>query len=293
MPCSHTSRPALALFGTALLIVAAPLAAQAGGGGAQPSPTRQAQRLDTEGKHTEARALFQRLIDEAMEPAARAAAQRRMAMSWAFEGNCAKAIEYETQVIAYWATREAVDPQDAFYQQGEMANEAARICIDAGFLDEAEQWYRKGSELGLKEPDPKTHPKSLWDFRLAHASARIAAQRGNKAEAERQVAVARSMLDSDSAMASQQARFYPYLVGYVALFTGNLTAAQAEFTRALAMQGNQNDPFTHYLLGLTHEKMGHPEPARALYQKAYDFATGHNPPAAFTRPNARKKLGAP
>ena len=98
------------------------------------------------------------------------------------------------------------------------------------------------------------------------------------------------MLDSDSAMASQQARYYPYLVGYVALFTGDLATAEAELGRALAMPGNQNDPFMHALLGMTHEQMGHPEPARALYQKAYDLATSHNPPAAFTRPFARKKL---
>jgi hypothetical protein len=57
------------------------------------------------------------------------------------------------------------------------------------------------------------------------------------------------------------------------------------------MPGNQNDPFMHALLGMTHERMGHPEPARALYQKAYDLATSHNPPAAFTRPFAKKKLG--
>ena len=32
----------------------------------------------------------------------------------------------------------------------------------------------------------------------------------------------------------------------------------------------------------------------AVYQKAYDLsANGHNPPAAFSRPLARKKLAAP
>ena len=30
--------------------------------------------------------------------------------------------------------RETAEPQNAFYQQGEMANEAARVCIDAGDL---------------------------------------------------------------------------------------------------------------------------------------------------------------
>ena len=292
MPKSSFAAFLTTCLAAALLLPASPAHGQGGAGG-QPSPMRQAQQLDTDGKHAEAKVLFQRLIDEATDPAAQAAAQRRMAISWAFEGNCAKAIEYEEKVIAYWVTREAAEPQNAWYQQGEMANEAARVCVDAGYLDLAEQGYRRGRELGLREPVPNTHPKSLWDFRLAHALARIAAQRGNKEEAARQVAVAKRVLDSDSTMAVQQGRFYPYLTGYVALFTGDLTTAETELARALAMPGNQNDPFIHALLGMTHEKMGHTEPARALYQRAFDLATGHNPPAAFTRPFTRKKLGVP
>lgn len=291
MTNSHPSPIPVALVATALLLVAAALPAQGGGGAGQPSPMRQAQQLDTQGKHAEARAIFQRLIDEAADPAARAAAQRRMAMSWAFEGSCAKAIEYEEQVIAYWVTRRSAEPQNAHYQEGEMANEAARVCIDVGELDLAERWYRKGSELGNMEPAPRTHPQSLWDYRLAHALARLAARRGNQAEAERQVVAARRALDGDTAMARQQERFYPYLVGYVALYADDLAKAESELTRSLATPGNQNDPFMHYLLGMTHEKFGHGDRARELYQKAFDLATGHNPPAAFTRPNARKKLG--
>jgi tetratricopeptide (TPR) repeat protein len=251
---------------------------------------REASRLDSDGKTAEARVIFQKLIDEAVDPAAKAQAQRAMAMSYAFDGNCAKAIEYEEMVIAYWATREAADPQNAFYQEGEMANEAARVCIDAGDLDQAERWYRKGSELGLKEPAPKTHPRSLWDFRLMHALARLAARRGNKAAAAQQVADAKRLLDSDSAMAASQWRFYPYLTGYVALYTGDLTTAEAELTRAIGMRGNDNDPFMHCLLAMTYEKRGKALKATAMYQKAYDLATGHNPPAAFVRRFVRTKL---
>jgi tetratricopeptide (TPR) repeat protein len=252
---------------------------------------REASRLDSDGKTAEARVIFQKLIDEAVDPAAKAQAQRAMAMSYAFDGNCAKAIEYEEMVIAYWATREAADPQNAFFQEGEMANEVARVCIDAGDLDQAERWYRKGSELGLMEPMPKTHPRSLWDFRLTHALARLAARRGNKAAAAQQVAEAKRLLDSDSAMAASQWRFYPYLTGYVALYTGDLTTAEAELTRAIGMRGNDNDPFMHCLLAMTYEKRGKALKATAMYQKAYDLATGHNPPAAFVRRFVRTKLG--
>jgi Flp pilus assembly protein TadD len=105
------------------------------------------------------------------------------------------------------------------------------------------------------------------------------------------VLLARKALDSDSAMAGPQERFFPYLVGYVALYTGDLKRAETELNGGLAIRGNQNDPFQHYLLALTYEKLGQADQAKAFYQKAYDLATGHNPPAAFTRPAARQKLG--
>jgi hypothetical protein len=286
-------RPAL----LTMVLSVTPLALDAQGRGRGASTPRsdslrQAQSLDTEGKHQESRAIFQALIDNAPDAAARAQVQRRMAMSYAYDGNCSKSIEYEEMVIAYWVTREAQEPENAFYQQGEMANEAARVCIDAGNLDAAEQWYRRGSELGLKEPMPRTHSKSLWDIRLTHALARLAARRGNKAEAAQQVAEAKRLLDSDSAMAASQWRFYPYLTGYVALYTGDLKSAEADLTRAIGMRGNDNDPFMHCLLAMTYEKQGKAAEAKAMYQKAYDLATGHNPPAAFVRRYARTKIGA-
>lgn len=270
-----------------------PRGAVAQGGRGPSGPMREAQELERQGRHAEARAIFQKLIDEAPDAAAKAAAQRRMAMSYGFEGDCANAVKYEEMVIAYWVTREQAEPQNALYQQGEMADESARVCRDAGDLDTAERMYRRGWELGNEEPEPREHPKSLWDYRLAHALGRIAARRGAKAEAQRQVAEARRILDRDPQMAEQQERFFPYLAGYVALYTNDLATAQAELTKAVAMRGNDRDPFMHCLLAMTYEKMGQQEKARELYQKAYDMATAHNPPAAFARRFAREKLALP
>ncbi len=286
--------PALLLICSALYL--APASALAQGGQQAPRTPQQdslrtAQRLDVAGDHPAARAIFQKLIDGAPTPAAKAAVQRRMALSYGFAGDCTNAARYEEMVIDYWKTRESAEPQNAFYQQGEMANEAARVCIDLGQLDVAERLYRRGSELGLKEPEPKTHPKTLWDYRLAHALGRLAARRGNAAEARKQVAEAKRILDADSAMAAQQARFYPYLVGYVALFTNDLATAEAELGKALGMQGNSSDPFLHVLMGMVQEKKGDAAAAKTLFQKAYELSTGHNPPAAFSRPFTRKKLG--
>lgn len=281
----------------ALLFLAAPLSAAAQGAQPARAPNpradslRAAQRLDAEGNHAAARDLFERLIANAPTPADRAVAQRRLAMSYGYDGNCAKVIELEQQVIAYWVTRREAEPQNAFYQEGEMANEAARVCIDHGFLAEAETWYRRGTEYGNREPAPRTHPQSLWDFRLAHALARVAARRGNTAEAQRHVADARRILDSDSVMSKGQEQYFPYLVGYVALFTGDLKTAEEKFTATSAAM--RNDPFQLVLLGMTYEKMGDATKANALFEQAYTMSTGSNPPNIYSRAFTKKKLGKP
>ena len=280
------------LLSTIILVAAThALGAQGGRGGPQAGAMREASQLDVAGKTSDARVIFQRMIDSASDPAAKAAAHRAMAMSYAFDGDCANTLKHEQMVIDYWKRRETAEPQNAFYQEGEMANEGARVCIDAGDLASAEKWYRLGTELGNREPEPRTHPKSLWDFRLAHALGRLAARRGDKAEAARQIATARRALDSDSSMAAQQGRFFPYLTGYVALYTEDLQIAERDLLRAVGMRGNDRDPFMLALLGMAYEKLGRADDARASYQKAYDAATAHNPPAAFARPFARKKLG--
>jgi tetratricopeptide (TPR) repeat protein len=290
-PCLRCVSPALlAITATALLAVAT--TAQ-GRPGTPSGPAQDAARLDREGATAKARVIWQALIDSAADPAAKAQAQRGMALSYAFDGDCANTVKYEKQILAYWGTREQAEPQNAFYQEGEVADEAARICLDAGDVATAEQWYRTGYELGAKEPVPATHPRSLWEYRLAHALGRIAARRGDTLEARRQIAAARRILDGDSSMAAQQEQYYPYLVGYVALYTNDLSTADAQLTKAIALRGNERDPFMHWLLAMTYEREGRKAEATAMYQRAYDLATGHNPPAAFVRPFVRKMLAFP
>jgi tetratricopeptide (TPR) repeat protein len=251
----------------------------------QPEGLRQAQRLDLDGKYEEARKSIQQEIDAATTPRAKANAQRFMALSFAFERNCKKAVEFEEMVIGYWVTREKEEPQNAFYQQGEMANEAARICIDSGDLNTALRWYRKGSELGLKEPNITADRKALWAFRLAHAEARVAARKKRRADAVKHIASAEAALNQMTELKAQQQPYLSYLKGYAALYLGDYDQALAELSKA-----NQSDVFIQCLLGDTYEKLNQPDQARAAYQKA--FATqGHNPPAAYAKPYARKKLG--
>jgi tetratricopeptide (TPR) repeat protein len=271
----------------ALLLSTAGLMAQppqGGRGGPGSEFLSAGNQLDLDGKNAEARAQFQKAIDAATAPQAKANAQRSMAMSYGFTGDCKNAARYEQMVIDYWVTREAGDPANAFYQEGEMANEAARVCIDAGELDAAAQWYRKGHDLGLKEPNISADRKALWEFRLEHAEARIAARRGNKAEAQKHVAAAQAALDRMTGLKAQQAGFFPYLTGYVALYTGDYNKALEDLQKA-----NQSDPFIQCLLGMTYEKLGEKDKALDCYRRAA-ATRAHNPPAAFAKPFATKKL---
>ena len=247
--------------------------------------------LDLMGKSADAHAQFEQAIQLAAAPDAKTQQQRALAMSYAFAGDCANTVKYEQMVIAYWTTREKEDPASAFYQEGEMADEAARVCIDNGDLDAAAKWYKAGHDYGLKQPDITPVLRDLWEFRWEHAQARIAARRGNKAEAQKHVADAKAILDKDDQLAhgtgrgENQAQYLPYLTGYVALYLGDYKTALDDLQKA-----SQNDPFYQCLLGQTYEKLGEKDKALECYRKA-GATTAHNPPAAFARPFARKKLG--
>ncbi|HSU66874.1 MAG TPA: hypothetical protein VLJ39_08385, partial [Tepidisphaeraceae bacterium] len=78
--------------------------------------------------------------------------------------------------------------------------------------------------------------------------------------------------------------FFPYLTGYVALYTGDYKTALDDLQKA-----NTNDAFIQCLIGMTYEKLGEKEKAMDWYRKA-SAAGAHNPPAAFAKPFTRKKL---
>ena len=234
--------------------------------------------LDLKGQGEDARKYFQKAIEVADTPEHKAMAQRAMAMSYAFEGNCKKTIEYEQQVFDYYGGMKN------FFQQGEIADEAARVCIDSGDLDAAYHWYQVGRDTGLKEPDIKPARQDLWEFRWEHAQARIAARRGNQAEAQKHVASAKAILDKGTN--PEQAPFLPYLQGYVAFYAGDYKAALEELLKA-----NQNDPFIQCLIGQTYEKLGSKDKALEYYRKAL-AAISHNSASAYAVPFAKKKLAS-
>jgi Flp pilus assembly protein TadD len=238
--------------------------------------------FDLMGKSPEARKYFQKAIDLAATPASKSAAQRAMAMSFAFEGDCKNTAKYEDLASEYFRTAQGAP--DRFYQQGELADEAARVCIDAGDLNTAELYYAKGRDAGLKQPDIPADRVKLWNFRYEHAVARLAARRGNKAEAEKHVAIAKALVDSMEELKAQQQGFVPYLTGYVAFYAGDYKKALEDLQKAA-----QNDAFIQCMIGETYEKLGDKDKAMEYYRKAAGVQ-GHNPPAAYAKWFTRQKL---
>jgi len=231
--------------------------------------------LDLKGNYADARKQLKAAIDAA--PAdQKNRALRTMAVSYAFEGNSAEAQKYEKQAF------DALMAKPDFEAAAGVANELARIELESGDMDGAERWYKTGYETAMRKPDMKDTDKSLWEFRWAHAKARIAARRGQREEAQRQVVAAKAALEK--ANNPDQAPFLPYLIGYVAFYGGDYVAAITELGKA-----NQDDPFILVLLAQSYEKTGDAAHAKEFYGKVM-ANNSHSPTNAFARPLARKKL---
>jgi tetratricopeptide (TPR) repeat protein len=233
--------------------------------------------LDLKGEYAQAQEHFTKAIDLA-GPDTKVQALRSMAISYAFEGNAKKAEKYEKQVI------DSALAMSLWINAAEISNELARILLESGDVGDAYKWYKKGYETALRKSDRSDADKNLWLFRWENAQARIAARRGSAAEAQQHIAAAKAALDKASN--PEQLRFYPYLTGYVAFYSGDYKTAIGELQKA-----DQHDPMILALLGEAYEKSGDAARAKDYYQKVLEV-NSHNPTNAWARPLAKKKLAA-
>jgi tetratricopeptide (TPR) repeat protein len=232
--------------------------------------------LDLLGRYAEARKYFSQAIKAASTPQEKVQAQRALAISFGFSHDCRGAEKADRDAYEYLL---AVSD---FYDAGEVADEVGRLCLDAGDLDTAYSWYRRGHEAGLQEENLATARKDLWEYRWAHARARIAVRRGKPEEARKYVAAARTILDKGTN--PDQRAYFPYLTGYVAFYAGDSAEALADLQNAV-----QADPFIQCLIAQCYEKLGNRAMALDYYRKAAN-STAHSVPAAFARPFAGAKL---
>ena len=231
--------------------------------------------LDLQANYDEARKHLARAI-ELVPPEQAVQPLRVMAVSYAFQCNTDKAAEYE---------RRAFDLQfkwNKLQDAAGTANELARIYLECGDNDNAFQWYQTGHLTALKDPGIKPAEKDLWDFRWEAALARIAARQGQPDKARQHLAAAKAILDKNDN--PDQARFFPYLQGYVALDTGDYKGAIAALQNA-----DQKDVFVLSLLAQAYEKSGDKAQAIEYYKKILTV-NAHNPTTAFARPLAKRKL---
>ena len=231
--------------------------------------------LDLEGKYQVARLHLEKAI-AAAKPDQKVQALRTMAVSYAFTRDADGAATYE---------RQAFDLQYAdkkFDDAAGTANELARIYLEAGDSDNAFQWYQTGHLTALLKPNMTPAEKDLWDFRWENAMARIRARQGQKEEAQKRLAAAKALLDKGTN--PDQARFYPYVAGYVAFYGDEYKTAIAELQKA-----DQKDPFVLSLLAQASEKSGDKAKAKEYY-KAVLTINSHNLTNAFARPLAQQKV---
>ena len=232
--------------------------------------------LDLMGRYAEARKYFTAAIKLSSTDAAKAQARRALAISYGFEGDCRGAEKADRGAYDFYLA------SGDFYNAGEVADEIGRLCLDAGDLDAASEWYRRGHEAGLAPENPGPVQSDLWNFRWAHARARIAARRGKHDEAVRLMAAAKAILDRGRN--PEQETYFPYLEGYVAFYAGDYSGTLAALKNA-----SQTDPFTQCLIGQAYEHLGDTANAIAWYRQAAS-AMAHSVPAAFARPFAAGRL---
>lgn len=232
--------------------------------------------LDLLGRYDEARPYFAKAIKVASTTTEKVGALRAMAIAWGFARNCRSAEKYEQEAFdLYISTND-------YPNAGEVADEMGRLCIDAGDFDLSREWYARGHDAGLDEPNISPSRRDLWNFRWEHAQARLDIRRGKKADAVRHVEKAKAILAKETN--PDQREYLPYLQGYVAFYSANYTEA-LEYIKNASI----TDPFIQCLLAETYEKLGDTANADKYYRMAAN-STAHSVPAAYARPFARQKL---
>jgi len=230
--------------------------------------------LDLMGRYAEARQHWARAIAVA-SPEQAPGAHQQLAVSYAFECRADDAAREE---------RAAIDARLAgrdFAGAAAVYNEQARIYLECGDRERALAWYRLGYDTAARTAALTDTAKALWQFRWEHAQARIAARRGQPADAQRHVAAAESILERG--LNPDQLPFLPYLTGYVAFYGGDYAAAVAELQRA-----SQTDPAVLTLLAGAYEKLGDDAAARDYRRTAWSI-NAHGLTVAFSRVQSAKR----
>jgi lipopolysaccharide biosynthesis regulator YciM len=228
--------------------------------------------FDLDGRHADARGHLEEAVTLAPEDS-RSEALTAVGISYAFEAKPDEAARYYQRVFD--AHMQADDRAAA----AATANALARIYLESGNVQRAEQWYRTGHETSKQIPEQPASRLALWQMRWHNALGRIEARRGNKTAALRQADMVKALLEKGGN--ENQQPFYPYLLGYIAFYAKDYQLAIDELSK-----GDLKDVFVLGLIARAHEKLGHREQA-AEYHRRVLAAPAHTINAAFALPAAR------
>lgn len=232
--------------------------------------------LDMTGRYAEARRHLEEAGSVATAPEQKEQVTTAIAVSYAFERKPDSAAAYYERIYDPQVAGNDLDGAAA------TANAIARVYLESGNIDKAEEWYRTGFETAKQIPQLKAEQLDLWEFRWLHAQARIAARRGQADLAWKHAADASKIFEKGTI--EDQAPQVPYLMGYVAFHTGDFARAVKELQGA-----DQDDAFILGLMARAYEKLGQPQQAEAFHKKVLG-SSSHNINAAFSRPEALQYL---
>jgi tetratricopeptide (TPR) repeat protein len=231
--------------------------------------------LDLQGSHPAARTHFEEAVKLASDEE-RNTALTSLGISYAFESKPDEAARY------YQRAFDAEVQSDDRAGAAGLANGLARIYLESGNLQKAEEWYTTGYEMAKKIPGLPAAQAALWEMRWHNALGRIAARRGNKAAADQHAAAAKAAFDKG--VNENQRPFHPYLLGYIAYYAKDYQTAIDEL-----LKGDQNDPFVLGMIAQAYQRRGDREKAAEYYRKVL-ASPAHSINAAFARPPARAFL---
>ena len=234
--------------------------------------------LDLQGEYEPARHHLGRALSLAPENA-RGTALAAMAVSYLFESNAEQASKFYEKQFDLQMAGQALDGAAG------TANAIGRVFLETGHVDRAEQWYRTGVETAKKLSGLPQDQVDLWDMRWLHAQSRLAARRGQRAEAERHAAALQALVAKGGENAKQEP-ILRYLLGYNAFYLGDFDRAATELARA-----DQADPFILALQAQTCEKRKDATCAKEYWTKVL-AQNGHSLQNALVRERARAAVKA-
>lgn len=232
-----------------------------------------ATNLNFKARHKDARKQLKKLYEMARNDGERRAAHFATAVSYADEGDMAKAIEEVEKQYAL-----AAKIKDAAAMSGDLIL-MGNILYEWGNLDEAMAKYEEAVEA-VKKSSLSQEVKDNTELNFLYNAAAVSVKRGDFKQAK---AMAKQYLDGVEAIRNpNQIRLAHQLAAIIALEEQDYDTALVELGKA-----SQQNPYNLYRMSLAYSGKGDTKKAREFRKKAADFNALNNMNYAFIRTKAR------